>query len=130
MVLSHNRVNVANNEIEEGFLLWAGEAVLIPTGLILDIEEGYSVRLHSRSGLSINRGLVLANGEGVIDADYTKELFVMIRNVSGESQFIKHGERIAQGEEAEIDQVHFELISEPPSQKTTRVGGFGSTGTH
>ncbi len=114
----------------DSLCLWDGETVLIPTGLIFDIEEGYSIRLHSRSGLSIKRGLILANGEGVIDSDYINETFIMIRNVSGGIQYIKHGERIAQGEIVPVHQVHFETIDMPPVQKTTRDGGFGSTGTH
>ena len=59
-----------------------GERVLIPTGLIMDIPEGYSVRLHARSGTSLKQGLVLANAEGVIDSDYVEEVMVILHNIS------------------------------------------------
>mgnify|MGYP001311813996 CR=1 FL=1 len=105
-----------------------GGFALIPTGLIFDIPEGHSIRLHPRSGLSIKKGLILANCEGVIDSDYVEETFVMIRNVSDETQYIEHGDRICQGELVKNESVTFVEIKERPSTKTDRKGGFGSTG--
>jgi len=102
--------------------------VKVPTGLIFDIPEGYSVRLHPRSGLSLNKGLILANCEGIIDSDYIEEIFVLVRNVSSETQYIEHGDRICQGELVENENVVFVEIEECPSPKTDRDGGFGSTG--
>lgn len=106
----------------------SGGIVKVPTGLIFDIPEGYSVRLHPRSGLSLKKGLVLANCEGVIDSDYVEETFVLIRNVSSESQYIEHGDRVCQGELVKNESVQFIELDERPSQKTDRDGGFGSTG--
>jgi hypothetical protein len=54
--------------------------VLIPTGLIFDIPEGFSVRLHSRSSLSLKKGLMMVNGEGIIDSDYFDECYMMLFN--------------------------------------------------
>lgn len=105
-----------------------GERVLIPTGLILDIPEGYSVRLHSRSGMSLKQGLVLANAEGVIDSDYVDPTYIMVTNVSTIMATVKHGDRIAQGELVPVYQVEFKESKEAPGQKTDRQGGLGSTG--
>ena len=104
------------------------DRVLVPTGLIFDIPHQCSVRLHARSGLSLKEGLVLANAEGVIDEDYVDPTFAMITNISDVPVKIKNGERICQAEL--VYQPNFALmpITEAPEQKTTRDGGFGSTG--
>ena len=71
------------------FAISPGDRVMVPTGMILDIPEGYSVRVHARSGLSLKQGLVLANAEGVIDSDYINELMVLIHNISQNNITIK-----------------------------------------
>jgi len=106
-----------------------GDRILIPTGLIFDIPQGYSIRLHPRSGLSLKNGLVLANSEGVIDSDYTNETFILMTNISENSQHIKNHDRIAQAELVKNVPFTFAEISTAPSQKTDRIGGMGSTGT-
>lgn len=102
--------------------------VLIPTGMILDIPEGYSVRLHTRSGIALKEGLNLANCEGVIDSDYTDELFVMITNNSEKRVFIKNGDRIAQGELVKNEIIEIVESDTKPIKGSNRKGGFGSTG--
>lgn len=102
--------------------------VLIPTGLIFDMVEDQSVRLHPRSGLALRSGLMLANCEGVIDADYTEPVFVPLFNNSDTGIAIASGERIAQGELVEFEPTFFREVTKRPKPKTTRVGGFGSTG--
>jgi len=104
--------------------------VLIPTGLIFDIPEGFSVRLHSRSSLSLKKGLMMVNGEGIIDSDYCEECYMMLFNSSNQTVRITHGERIAQAEMIENVEYEIKRITEIPSQKTSRVGGFGSTGVN
>jgi len=109
-------------------MIMPGDRVMVPTGLIFDIPEGYSVRIHPRSGLSYKQGLVLANLEAVIDSDYVQETFVLLTNLSENHQTIKPGDRIAQAEL--ILQLKY-VVSETiiaPTQKTDRVGGLGSTG--
>lgn len=106
----------------------AGDRVLVPTGLILDIPEGYSVRLHPRSGLSLKQGLVLANSEGVIDADYVEEVFVLIHNISENGIWINNGDRIAQAELVKVEEYVIEETKDRPNEKTERSGGMGSTG--
>jgi len=105
-----------------------GDRVLVPTGLIFDIPEGYSVRIHARSGLSYKQGLVLANQEAVIDSDYIQETFILLTNNSTVDQEIFHGDRIAQGELVKKEEYVLWETTEMPVQKTDRVGGLGSTG--
>ena len=104
------------------------ERILIPTGLILDIPRGYSVRLYPRSSLALKQGLTLANNVGIIDSDYVEPVFVMVFNMSGYVKYINHEERICQAELFK-DQPHvLEEVLERPERKTERDGGFGSTG--
>ena len=105
-----------------------GDRVLVPTGLILDIPEGHSVRLHTRSSISLKKGLIMPNGEGIIDSDYYHQTFVMLYNASADEVLIENGERIAQGELVKTYPYSIEETKDVPEQKTDRVGGFGSTG--
>ena len=113
-----------NNQI----IIQPGDRVAIPTGLIMDIPEGYSVRLHARSGLSLKQGLVLANAEGVIDSDYVQEVMVLVHNISQNQIAIGNGDRIAQGELVENTKYAIIETAARPGVKTTRTGGMGSTG--
>jgi dUTP pyrophosphatase len=124
----------ANVEIEDvvghekKIIIAFQDRVLIPTGLIFDIPEGHSVRLHPRSGLALNNGVTLANAEGVIDADYVLPVFVLLINNSNIPFVVKHGDRICQCELIKV--VHMEVVEihDAPEQKSNRSGGFGSTG--
>jgi dUTP pyrophosphatase len=104
------------------------ERVLVPTGIIMDIPKGYSVRIHARSGLSLKEGLILANSEAVIDSDYVDEIFVLIYNRSTIGRTISIGERIAQAELVKSIIYKIEETKDRPSTKTNRTGGLGSTG--
>jgi len=106
------------------------ERALVPTGLILDIPEGFSVRVHARSGLSLKQGLILANSEGVIDSDYIQELFVLLYNRSDNGWFINNGDRIAQAELVKSEIYKLAESKKAPTQKTDRKGGMGSTGVN
>ena len=108
--------------------IYTMERVLVPTGLILDIPAGYSVRLHSRSGLAYKQGLYLTNCEGIIDSDYIEPVFAMMTNISQAPKSINNGDRICQAELVEMIQYDFKEIKKSPTQKTNRDGGFGSTG--
>lgn len=109
-------------------VLMQGDRVMIPTGLIFDIPEGYSVRIHPRSGMSYKQGLVLANLEAVIDSDYIQETFVLLTNTSQNPITITNGDRVAQAEMVKSESYVIWEIFETPAQKTDRVGGLGSTG--
>ena len=105
-----------------------GERMLIPTGLIADIPGGFSVRLHSRSGLAFKQGVYLANCEGIIDSDYVDPIFAMVTNISNVPTRIYDGDRICQGELVRCEKYTLNESDEAPTQKTDREGGFGSTG--
>ena len=104
------------------------ERMLIPTGLIADIPDGFSVRLHSRSGLAFKQGVYLANCEGIIDSDYVDPIFAMVTNISNVPVKIYDGDRICQGELVRCEKYTLNESDEAPTQKTDREGGFGSTG--
>lgn len=108
--------------------LMPGERALIRTGLIFDIPEGYSIRIHPRSGMALKYGLILANCEGVIDEDYINETKLIMLNTTHEIIKIYNGDRIAQGELVKYEQAEIEETISEPTQKSNRVGGFGSTG--
>ena len=105
-----------------------GETAKVPTGLSLEIPEGYAGLIYARSGLSVKRGLAPANKVGVIDADYRGEIIVALYNQSGAPQEVAPGERIAQLVIAPILQVEFEECDDL-SDTLRGAGGFGSTGT-
>ena len=115
-------------ELRDRLTIAPGERALIPTGCIMDIPEGYSVRLHARSGTSLKQGLVLANAEGVIDSDYVEEVFVILHNISGNAVTIENGDRVAQAELVKNVEYTVEETPARPLPKTSRAGGFGSTG--
>jgi len=115
---------VMNNQIT----IAPRERVMVPTGIIMDIPEGYSVRLHARSGLSLKQGLVLANAEGVVDSDYVEEVMVLMTNLSENTISIQSGDRVAQAELVKDAEYTIEESAVRPGVKTNRVGGMGSTG--
>ena len=114
---------------EHFITLMPGERALIPTGLIFDLPEGYSLRLHPRSGIALKYGLMLANCEGIVDEDYIYETkFIILNTNQNESIRVYSRERIAQAELVKYEQCQFDEVYTEPGQKSDRVGGFGSTG--
>ena len=104
--------------------------MLVPTGLIFDLHPNESMRIHPRSGLSLKHGITVANCEGIVDADYVQQTYVLLYNISSETFLIDDGMRIAQAELIDIfEAMEIREISIRPEQKTSRNGGFGSTGT-
>ena len=99
---------------------------MLPTGIIFDIPEGYSVRLYPRSSTCLKYGLVLANNTGIIDADYVEENFMIFRALKPVR--IEVGTRLAQFEMVKLIRPDCNIITEKPKQKTDRKGGYGSTG--
>ena len=135
------------NTLGETFI-YPGDRLLIPTGLIFKIErhvtietfadiarhddelplQNYSIRLHPRSGLSLKKGLILANSEGIVDVDYQEEVFVLLTNISKMHQTIRKGDRIAQAEVTTNQPFAFKVLTTRPEKHSERSGGFGSTG--
>jgi dUTP pyrophosphatase len=102
---------------------------LVPTGLIFEIPKQFSMRVYSRSGNAIKKGLCLANSVGIIDSDYNLELMIGVINATNSWITIKNGDRIAQCELVPAPQVELVLSKKLANQHVTdRKGGFGSTG--
>ncbi len=114
--------------IEEELTLSPLERQLVPTGLFIELPQGYEAQIRPRSGLAIKKGLSLVNTPGTIDSDYRGEIKVIIINLSGEEQTIAPGERIAQMVIARYEQVTWEEV-ETLSDSERGAGGFGSTGS-
>ncbi len=111
----------------EKLLIRPFERVLIPTGLSMEIPEGYEIQVRPRSGLSLKTGLMVVNSPGTIDSDYRGELKVIIGNLGHKDEVICHGDRVAQILLSPVMQARFILVEE--LSKTKRgVSGFGSTG--
>ena len=104
-----------------------GERRLVPTGLRIEIPDGYEVQIRPRSGLALKHGVTLPNAPGTIDSDYRGPLGVIVMNAGSEPFTIAHGDRIAQMVVAPVTRAQFELADELTG--TSRgAGGFGSTG--
>jgi dUTP pyrophosphatase len=108
-------------------VLGAGERALVPTGLIVELPDGYEAQVRPRSGLAARHGVTVLNTPGTIDADYRGEVQVILINLGREPFTIQHGERIAQMVVAPVAQV--QLVERATVSETARgAGGFGSTG--
>lgn len=103
------------------------ERKIIPTGLFIELPEGYEAQIRPRSGLAIKHGITVINSPGTIDADYRGEIMIGLVNLSGESFTINHGERIAQMVIARHEQAEWLVVSEL-SESDRGTGGFGHTG--
>lgn len=115
--------------IEEPVLLKPLERALIPTGLYLQLPEGYEAQIRPRSGLALRHGITLLNTPGTIDADYRGEIGVILVNLSNESFTICDGERICQMVIAQHARVRWEPV-ESLDETERGGGGFGHTGKH
>ncbi|MDP4291979.1 MAG: dUTP diphosphatase [Bacteroidota bacterium] len=105
------------------------ERVIIPTGLFIELPEGYEAQVRPRSGLAAKTGITVLNTPGTIDADYRGEIKIILVNLSDAEYVIKDGERIAQMIVSKHERVQWQLTSE--LQETERgEGGFGHTGKH
>ena len=113
--------------LEEPIVLTPLQRTLVPTGLFLEIPEGYEVQVRPRSGLAAKHGITVINAPGTIDSDYRGEVKVPIVNLSDESFTIAHGERIAQMIFAKYERVTFQQVEEL-SDTQRGTAGFGSTG--
>ena len=113
--------------LEEPIVLAPLQRTLGPTGLFLEIPEGYEVQVRPRSGLAAKHGITVINAPGTIDSDYRGEVKVPIVNLSDESFTIAHGERIAQMIFAKYERVTFQQVEEL-SDTQRGTAGFGSTG--
>jgi dUTP pyrophosphatase len=105
---------------EDGALfLDPSDRVLVPTGLVFELPQGFEAQVRPRSGLALKHGITVLNSPGTIDADYRGEVKVLLINLGSERFLIQRGDRIA----------HVEIVAADALSGTTRGGGgFGSTG--
>ena len=113
--------------IENPIILKPMERSLVPTGLFIELPEGYEAQVRARSGLAIKNGISLVNGIGTIDSDYREEIKVILINLGDKDFIINNGDRIAQMVFIKHEQVKFELTEELEDTKRG-AGGFGHTG--
>ena len=113
--------------LTEPVILKPLQRTLIPTGLYIELPQGYEAQIRPRSGLAIKKGLSLINTPGTIDSDYRGEIKIILINLSNETAVVNTGERIAQmviAQYVTIDPVEVEELSETERGE----GGFGHTG--
>ena len=104
------------------------ERRLVPTGLYMELPEGFEAQIRPRSGLAIKKGISVANSPGTIDADYRGEIGIILINLSDVSFVINNGERICQMVINKVEKVSWtEVASLEDSERG--AGGFGHTGS-
>lgn len=113
--------------ISQSITLSPLERAMVPTGLYMELPEGYEMQIRPRSGLAAKHGITVLNSPGTIDADYRGEIKVILVNLSNTPFTIEPGERIAQMIVARYEQVEWQAV-ESLSETERGAGGFGSTG--
>jgi dUTP pyrophosphatase len=111
----------------EPVIIEPGETVLVPTGIRMEIPEGYEGQIRPRSGLALKHGITLLNSPGTIDSDYRGEVGIIMTNLGKETFTVTHGMRIAQIVFTEVYRARFN--EKGKLNNTNRnEGGFGHTG--
>ena len=112
----------------EDAVLLPGERAGIPTGLFIELPDGYEAQVRPRSGLAIKNGITVINSPGTIDSDYRGEIRVLLVNLGSEAFSISPGDRIAQMVVAPVTRISW-TEEESLGASGRGDGGFGSTGT-
>jgi dUTP pyrophosphatase len=105
------------------------QRALVPTGISIELPDGYEAQVRPRSGLAIKQGFTCLNSPGTIDADYRGEIKVILINLSQEQQVIHNGDRIAQMVIQKVEKAVW-LTVETLNETGRNEGGFGHTGKH
>lgn len=113
--------------INEDIVLQPLERTLVPTGLFIELPEGFEAQIRPRSGLAIKQGLTCLNTPGTIDADYRGEIKVILINLSNEAQIIHNGDRVAQMVIQKVEIINWVPVEEL-GETIRAAGGFGHTG--
>ena len=114
-------------ELEEQIVLKPMERKLVPTGLFIELPEGFEAQIRPRSGLAFKHGIGIVNSPGTIDADYRGEIKVLLINYGDQPFEINSGDRIAQMVVARHEKVSWEQV-ESLSETSRGAGGYGHTG--
>ena len=102
------------------------DIVLVPTGLFIEIPEGYEAQIRSRSSLALKNGIFCLNSPATIDSDYRGELKIILASLTDKPLTINNGDRIAQMVFAKVEKIDFEEV-DSISNTQRGDGGFGST---
>ncbi len=103
------------------------ERKLIPTGLFIELPQGYEAQVRPRSGLAVKQGITCLNSPGTIDSDYRGEIKIVLINLSSEPQVLAPGDRIAQMVVQKVERISWQPV-ESLTETSRSEGGFGSTG--
>jgi len=114
-------------DLETSITLKPLERKLVPTGLHIELPEGFEAQIRPRSGLAFKHGISIVNSPGTIDADYRGEIKVLLINLSTEDFEINTGERIAQMVVAKHETINWQEV-EVLNETSRGVGGYGHTG--
>ena len=114
--------------LEQAVTLEPMERKLIPTGLFMELPEGFEAQIRPRSGLALKKGISVLNTPGTIDADYRGEIGIILVNLSGETFMVEHGERICQMVVNKVESIKWDQV-ESLEESERGKGGFGHTGT-
>jgi len=113
--------------ITESIVIGPLKRILVPTGLHIELPEGYEAQIRPRSGLAAKHGIGIVNSPGTIDADYRGEIKIILVNLSDEEFLLNPGERVAQMVVAKFERVEWKAVDEL-GESERGEGGFGSTG--
>ena len=113
--------------IDEPITLNPMDRYLFPTGIYIQLPDGYEAQIRPRSGLAAKYGITVTNAPGTIDADYTGEVKVSLINLSNDAFVVQPGERIAQMVIARYEKITWNEV-ETLDETERGSGGFGSTG--
>jgi dUTP pyrophosphatase len=114
-------------DIEKDIVIEPRDFCTIPTGISIEIPQGYEAQVRPRSGLAKNHGIGIVNSPGTIDADYRGEVKVILYNLGSSPFRVKNRDRIAQLVFSRVERAEFESVKQ--LDKTERgEGGFGHTG--
>jgi dUTP pyrophosphatase len=132
------RILSYNYESDSGFDLYSTEQVTIPafgrvlvsTGIVLDIPEGFEIQIRSKSGLALNQGLMVLNSPGTVDQGYIGEIKIILFNTNNHSVIVEKGMKVAQAVLANVVSGRFVTLNKIDNinQKERGSNGFGSTG--
>ena len=114
-------------DIENSIRIIPMERVLIPTGLRIELPDGYEAQIRPRSGLALKHGITVLNSPGTIDSDYRGEIKVLLINLGQEDFQLNPGDRIAQMIVSNVARAEWELQNEL-SETVRGSGGYGHTG--
>lgn len=124
---SHSAGMDIRANLDKEIILRPLERAMIPTGLFIELAEGFEAQIRPRSGLAAKAGITVLNSPGTIDADYRGEIKIILVNLSAESFVVNHGDRIAQMIIARHEKAEW-IETDNLNGSERGAGGFGHTG--